>query len=168
MQSSDRHFNTDSMKYIVEKVDGLQQMNEIHLNIMPSRNQKFACKLMRCCAVLKTVLISSVLYSRSVSTLEMSKSLLSVDFEVFGKVQGVFFRKCTVEKAKDLGLVGWCQNTKTGTVVGQVEGPKNEVNEMKIWLENVGSPSSRIDKAVFKNEKEISTLNFNSFDVKRA
>ncbi|KRZ76707.1 Protein roller-3 [Trichinella papuae] len=138
------------------------------LHFMPSRNQKFASKLMRCCAVLKTVLISSILYSRSVSTLEMSKSLLSVDFEVFGKVQGVFFRKCTVEKAKDLGLVGWCQNTKTGTVVGQVEGPKNEVNEMKIWLENVGSPSSRIDKAVFKNEKEISTLNFNSFDVKRA
>ncbi|XP_003375286.1 putative kinase domain protein [Trichinella spiralis] len=97
---------------------------------IPSQNQKFASNPMRCWAVLKTVLISSVLYSRSINTLEMSKSLLSVDFEVFGKVQGVFFRKSTVEKAKDLGLVGWCQNTKTGTVIGQVEGPKNEVNEI--------------------------------------
>ncbi|OUC39508.1 acylphosphatase [Trichinella nativa] len=44
----------------------------------------------------------------------------------------VFFRKSTVEKAKDLGLVGWCQNTKTGTVIGQVEGPKNEVNEIVV------------------------------------
>ncbi|KRX23543.1 Protein roller-3 [Trichinella nelsoni] len=145
-----------------------ESLNIFQHRYYPSQNQKFASNPMRCWAVLKTVLISSVLYSRSINTLEMSKSLLSVDFEVFGKVQGVFFRKSTVEKAKDLGLVGWCQNTKTGTVIGQVEGPKNEVNEMKIWLEKVGSPSSRIDKAVFKNEKEISTLNFNSFDVKRA
>jgi acylphosphatase len=43
-------------------------------------------------------------------------------FEVFGKVQGVFFRAFTEKQAKSLGLVGWCANTSNGTVVGVIEG----------------------------------------------
>ena len=37
-------------------------------------------------------------------------------FEVFGKVQGVFFRKHTQAEAQKLHLVGWVKNTthKTG------------------------------------------------------
>ena len=38
--------------------------------------------------------------------------LIAVDFEVFGKVQGVFFRKFTNEKANSLGLRGWVKNTR--------------------------------------------------------
>lgn len=45
---------------------------------------------------------------------------ISVDFEVFGKVQKVFFRKHTKNKADELGLVGWVKNTKQDTVIGQV------------------------------------------------
>ena len=37
-----------------------------------------------------------------------------VSFEVFGKVQGVYFRKHTQAKARELGLTGWVQNTRTG------------------------------------------------------
>ncbi|CAG8773656.1 6327_t:CDS:2, partial [Acaulospora morrowiae] len=32
---------------------------------------------------------------------------VSLTYEVFGKVQGVFFRKFTREKAIELKLVGW-------------------------------------------------------------
>ncbi|KAJ7345010.1 hypothetical protein JRQ81_000960 [Phrynocephalus forsythii] len=49
--------------------------------------------------------------------------LVSVDYEVFGKVQGVFFRKYTQAEGKKLGLVGWVQNTDDGTVQGQIQGP---------------------------------------------
>lgn len=36
----------------------------------------------------------------------------------------------------------------------------------KNWLSEVGSPESRIDKAEFRDEKEISKLEFESFVVK--
>ncbi|XP_033149984.1 acylphosphatase-2 [Drosophila busckii] len=51
-------------------------------------------------------------------------------FEVFGIVQGVFFRKHTQAKAKQLGLGGWCMNTREGTVKGVIEGKLLGLNEM--------------------------------------
>ena len=39
-------------------------------------------------------------------------ALVAVEFEVFGRVQGVFFRKFTNEKALSLGLRGWVKNTR--------------------------------------------------------
>ncbi|EWM23714.1 kinase domain protein [Nannochloropsis gaditana] len=44
------------------------------------------------------------------------------NWEVFGKVQGVFFRKYTKMKAQELGVCGWCMNTGGGTVIGSAEG----------------------------------------------
>ncbi len=43
-------------------------------------------------------------------------------FEVFGKVQGVYFRKYTAEKAASLGLLGFVRNTEQGTVTGAAHG----------------------------------------------
>ncbi|XP_012156748.1 acylphosphatase-2 [Ceratitis capitata] len=98
---------------------------------------------------------------------EMStKQIFSLDFEVFGKVQGVFFRKHTEKQAKLLGLRGWCMNTSQGTVRGQMEGALDKVNEMKFWLQSKGSPKSRIDKAVFSEMKEIPDYSFNAFTIK--
>ncbi|XP_061393786.1 acylphosphatase-2 [Musca vetustissima] len=97
----------------------------------------------------------------------MAKRLFALDFEVFGKVQGVFFRKYTEKQANHLGLRGWCMNTSEGTVKGQLEGPQNELNEMKHWLQNKGSPSSRIDKAEFSEMKPIEDYSFQSFGIKR-
>jgi len=68
-----------------------------------------------------------------------------IQFEVFGKVQGVFFRVYTEKKAQELNLVGWCRNTSRGTVEGEIEGQEKDVNEMKVWLSTVGSPNSKIE-----------------------
>ncbi|NWY68739.1 ACYP2 protein, partial [Erithacus rubecula] len=118
-----------------------------------------------------------------------SGALKSVDYEVFGRVQGngglrgggvlsvVFVLALTVlshyfpnqyteQEAKKLGVVGWVKNTSQGTVTGQVQGPEERVNEMKSWLSKVGSPSSRIDKTNFSNEKEISKLDFSDFNTR--
>merc|ERR1712080_279916 len=89
-----------------------------------------------------------------------SKMLLGVDYEVWGRVQGVFFRKFTHEKALSLGLKGWVKNTRDGTVKGQMEGSDSDVAAMKTWLEKTGSPQSRIDKAVFTNERQIDEYSF--------
>ncbi|KAM9382323.1 acylphosphatase-2 [Phaethornis superciliosus] len=95
-----------------------------------------------------------------------SRALKSVDYEVFGRVQGVCFRMYTEEEARKLGVVGWVKNTSQGTVTGQVQGPEDKVNEMKSWLSKVGSPSSRIDRTNFSNEKEIPKLDFTGFSTR--
>uniref|UniRef100_A0A8I5ZKZ2 Acylphosphatase-2 n=1 Tax=Rattus norvegicus TaxID=10116 RepID=A0A8I5ZKZ2_RAT len=92
----------------------------------------------------------------------MAEPLKSVDYEVFGTVQGTY----TEGEAKKRGLVGWVKNTSKGTVTGQVQGPEEKVNSMKSWLSKVGSPSSRIDRADFSNEKTISKLEYSNFSIR--
>ncbi|XP_064428583.1 acylphosphatase-2 isoform X9 [Mirounga angustirostris] len=57
--------------------------------------------------------------------------LKSVDYEVFGRVQGVCFRMYTEGEAKKIGVVGWVKNTSKGTVTGQVQGPEEKVNSIQ-------------------------------------
>ncbi|XP_053133632.1 acylphosphatase-1-like isoform X1 [Hemicordylus capensis] len=56
-----------------------------------------------------------------------SPGFWALDYEVYGDVQGVFFRKYTEEQGRKLGVVGWVKNTAHGTVTGQVQGPKEKV-----------------------------------------
>jgi acylphosphatase len=84
-----------------------------------------------------------------------SNKLTSFSYEIRGKVQKVFFRKYTEEKAKALGVTGWVMNTETGTVVGEAEGPAAAMRLFKTWLRTTGSPKCRIDAAVFTNERDI-------------
>nr|XP_040035377.1 acylphosphatase-2-like [Gasterosteus aculeatus aculeatus] len=92
--------------------------------------------------------------------------LLSVDFEIFGHVQGVCFRMYTEKKGLQLGLVGWVRNTCHGTVEGQVQGPAHRVDEMKQWLGKEGSPSSRITKASFTNQRTVGELELSGFKTR--
>mgnify|MGYP002885292928 FL=1 len=59
-----------------------------------------------------------------------SRTLLVLQYEIHGKVQGVFFRKSTAAEATRLGLTGWVQNTPNGTVVGEAHGPKAELDKL--------------------------------------
>ncbi|EDV49058.1 uncharacterized protein Dere_GG16952 [Drosophila erecta] len=97
----------------------------------------------------------------------VAKQLFACNFEVFGRVQGVFFRKYTEQEAKRLGVRGWCMNTRDETVKGQLEAPLAELNEMKHWLQTKGSPSSKISKAEFSPAQEIDGYTFTSFAIKR-
>ncbi|XP_069090294.1 acylphosphatase-2 [Pleurodeles waltl] len=97
---------------------------------------------------------------------DTAHKLTSVDFEVFGRVQGVCFRMYTEDEARKLGVVGWVKNTRQGTVVGQVQGPEDKVETMKAWLRKVGSPSSRIDRTEFSQEKAITKLEFKGFGTR--
>ena len=97
----------------------------------------------------------------------VSLKYVSVDYKVFGKVQGVFFRKYTQQEAVKLKLVGWVMNTEEGTVVGQIQGKEDAIKKMKDWLKTKGSPKSKIDKVEFNAEKEIKTLEFKAFDVRK-
>ncbi|XP_025910655.1 acylphosphatase-1 [Apteryx mantelli] len=93
------------------------------------------------------------------------EGLVSVDYEVFGKVQGVFFRKYTQAEGKRLGLVGWVKNTSHGTVQGQLQGPTANVQELQEWLRKTGSPQSCISRVEFHNEKKIEALEHKDFVI---
>ncbi|XP_039594665.1 acylphosphatase-2-like isoform X1 [Polypterus senegalus] len=113
------------------------------------------------------VFILTVLLIFAMSNLASSgKRLVSIDFEIFGRVQGVCFRMYTEDEGRKLGVSGWVKNTRQGTVTGQVQGPEEKVYAMKNWLSRVGSPSSRIDRADFSNEKEISKLDYKGFSTR--
>jgi acylphosphatase len=64
--------------------------------------------------------------------------VFNVTFEIFGKVQGVFFRKHTEQRARELGLVGWVENTTGGSVRGQAQGREADVAAMRKWLAETG------------------------------
>ncbi|XP_061831144.1 acylphosphatase-2-like [Nerophis lumbriciformis] len=101
-------------------------------------------------------------------TVNMStgSGLVSVDFEVFGHVQGVCFRMYTEKEAGLLGVVGWVKNTHSGTVVGHLQGPSDAVEEMKVWLSKVGSPGSRISRTSFSNSNNINKLEMSGFHTR--
>uniref|UniRef100_A0A0L8GQ97 acylphosphatase n=1 Tax=Octopus bimaculoides TaxID=37653 RepID=A0A0L8GQ97_OCTBM len=97
----------------------------------------------------------------------MSGKFVTVNYEVFGKVQGVFFRKCTQIKAKELNVVGWVMNTNQKTVKGVIQGSREQIVPMKKWLSEEGSPSSSIEKCEFSKEVFIPTLKFKKFEIIR-
>jgi acylphosphatase len=48
-----------------------------------------------------------------------------------------------------------------------MEGEKSNIDQMKNWLQTTGSPRSKITKVQFTNEKSITKLTGNTFDIRR-
>lgn len=55
-------------------------------------------------------------------------------YKVIGKVQGVFFRKSTQDKARELGVKGWVRNESDGSVVTVIQGNDAQLEAMEKWL----------------------------------
>ncbi|KAL3141006.1 hypothetical protein ABBQ32_005520 [Trebouxia sp. C0010 RCD-2024] len=107
------------------------------------------------------ICVGSSSYKRLVTTMTYS----AFNFEVFGKVQGVFFRASTIDKAKKLGVVGHVENTSSGTVTGEVQGGKEPVSQMKDWLQNTGPSGATIEKCNITNERDdLDKLSYRSFE----
>jgi acylphosphatase len=64
--------------------------------------------------------------------------------KINGKVQGVFFRKSTMEKAITLGIKGWVRNESDGSVLVEMEGNPSAIAEMENWL-GIGPPLAKVD-----------------------
>ena len=59
--------------------------------------------------------------------------MVSVSIQVFGKVQGVFYRASTKEQADKLGLSGWVRNEPDGSVMMEVHGNEEKVQKLVEW-----------------------------------
>ena len=76
-----------------------------------------------------------LLLPTSISTPPLTpSSILPLAVHASQQVQGVWFRRYTVDKAQALGLVGWCMNTESGTVKGEAEGPPEKLEIFRCVL----------------------------------
>ena len=80
---------------------------------------------------------------------------------VTGRVQGVWYRGSTVQRARDLGLVGWVRNLRDGRVEAVAEGERSSLEALLAWA-NEGPPSAKVDdvEAVWADAEG----SFGSFD----
>ncbi len=69
--------------------------------------------------------------------------------KVSGRVQGVFFRVSTRNKARQLGLTGWVRNNWDGTVEVLAEGPKNVLKIFVLWLHH-GPPHAIVHEVKYQ------------------
>ena len=82
--------------------------------------------------------------------------------KIYGKVQGVFFRKYTCDFARSIELVGIVKNLEDGTVFIKVSGADNNLKKFKKYLQN-GSPDSRVDKIDYSWED--SSVEYSIFEI---
>ncbi|WP_028583384.1 acylphosphatase [Desulfogranum mediterraneum] len=67
--------------------------------------------------------------------------------EVWGRVQGVWFRESCRQEALQLGVSGWVRNCPDGRVEALLEGDEQQLAGMVNWLHR-GPPLARVDRVV--------------------
>lgn len=82
---------------------------------------------------------------------------------IFGRVQGVFFRQSAKKKADELGLNGWIQNQTDGTVYAELEGEEVKLNEFLEWAKE-GPDIAKVKDIKFEFSDNMK--NFRGFDVR--
>ncbi|WP_332899392.1 MULTISPECIES: acylphosphatase [unclassified Haladaptatus] len=82
---------------------------------------------------------------------------------VSGKVQGVYYRANTRDKAQELGVSGWVKNLADGRVEAVFEGDESEVDALIEWC-HTGSPAADVTsvEAEYKSPENVS-----GFEIKR-
>lgn len=66
-----------------------------------------------------------------------------VRVEVRGRVQGVWYRAGTRERARELGLMGWVRNREDGSVELVARGAPGSIDALVAWCRR-GPPGARV------------------------
>jgi len=82
---------------------------------------------------------------------------------VSGKVQGVWFRANTKNKAEQLGITGWVRNTSDGNVEAVFEGEQEQIKKMLDWCHQ-GPSMAHVEKVEVKNQEQ--THGFGTFSIR--
>lgn len=83
-------------------------------------------------------------------------------FRCIGKVQGVFYRASTKERAEILGVKGWVKNESNGDVTIHAEGEEQIVLYLYHWCKQ-GPVLARVDEVVKTN---VEVEGFDEFEVR--
>jgi acylphosphatase len=88
-----------------------------------------------------------------------------LQFIVSGKVQGVYYRKYTVNAMRELGIIGFVKNLKNGDVEVVIKN-RDDLNIATILEKlNQGSPNSVVENISMQECKERPNFS-NSFEVR--
>lgn len=91
-------------------------------------------------------------------------NLAHMSANVYGQVQGVFYRAFTIRIAKSLGLKGYVRNLRqSGAVEVCAEGEKEKIEELVRQLES-GPPEALVEKVDVKWSEF--TGQFANFDLR--
>ncbi|AGN02317.1 acylphosphatase [Salinarchaeum sp. Harcht-Bsk1] len=82
---------------------------------------------------------------------------------VTGRVQGVFFRATTRDRAEAVGVDGWVRNLEDGRVEAVFEGTDEQVTEMVEFCHE-GSPAASVEAVEVEREPPEG---LSGFDVRR-
>lgn len=84
--------------------------------------------------------------------------------KVTGKVQGVYFRASTQDKARELGLAGRVRNHKDGSVRIEAQGEEHRLMAFLEWVHQ-GPERARVEKV--KWEEVQNGEDYTHFKVER-
>jgi len=87
----------------------------------------------------------------------------TVHVYISGKVQGVWYRASTKQKAEQLGIKGWVRNLPDGRVEAFFQGDNRAIEEIIKWC-NIGPKLSKVTDVVI-DEVESSDF-FSEFKIK--
>lgn len=87
--------------------------------------------------------------------------LKSKRFWISGRVQGVFYRASTGQKAKSLGISGWVRNLSDGRVEVVATGTETVLSEFEKWLWQ-GPENARVESVTVREEPLAEFDGFNT------
>jgi acylphosphatase len=88
--------------------------------------------------------------------------MMSVHVRVSGRVQGVYYRAYTRDRAKSLGINGWVRNIPGGGRAGGAVGQKPNVGELLRAMKSGPSGSVVLGMEL----SEIEAKGYNDFEIK--
>lgn len=87
----------------------------------------------------------------------------TVQLEIKGKVQGVFFRANAKRRAEELDLTGWIKNKSNGDVEAVVSGKTGSVEDFISWCKDGYERAIVTEVNVAKIEESV----FQNFSIRR-
>lgn len=86
-----------------------------------------------------------------------------VNIQVYGDVQGVFYRQSAQQKARELNITGWVENKEDSSVRIEAEGDEEKLKKLIQWCWQ-GSPASSVTQVDHEFSDEIT--GYSDFSIK--
>ena len=78
---------------------------------------------------------------------------------VHGRVQGVFFRDSTRQRAQAAGVAGWVANRPDGTVEAVFQGDDDAVESLVAWMQD-GPRGAEVERIEVEDHDEAGLTGF--------
>lgn len=87
----------------------------------------------------------------------------SLQLIIRGKVQGVFFRVSTRDKAKELNVCGFVRNERDGSVYSEIEGEEEALEDMISWCK-LGPRGAHVQEVKVIDQPNVG---YSDFEIRR-